>query len=388
MSKFQELVESQFNEDILNEGLRSAINNSKIGRAINDGGSNIASSMGSKISRSRFVDGLTTKSSKSQLSGATAHLSHFAKSKDEINKISDIVVNHPHATSSQLNDVINNSRDPSHILAAVNHPNANEHTLRSANMYANGNHEILKAIINHPKANEDRFNAVTSEALSTNNHSLLQDLAHHSKTPSFSLGRIADRAMTTNNHALITTVAHHPSTPSHTLSSLASHRDARSMPPELINKIANHPNASESTHYTIANNKNTSTHTLKQLASKGDTGFMASAIVRHPNTDPATIHKVVNQERNAEGTEYRHVAGEAAKNPNTSSETLDSIASDIGTHHSFGQGHAHIIDTLLAHPNTPASALRTIYNSHSSHREMAMNHPNGGALRNFALPKG
>ena len=385
MSKFQELVESKFNEDSLNEGLRSAINNSKIGRKINDGGSNISSLIGEKISRTRFVDGLTTKSSKSQLSGATAHLNHFAKSKDEINKISDIVVNHPHATSSQLNDVIYNSRSPSHILAAVNHPNASIHTLRSATMHGDGNPDLMKAIINHPKADKDVFNSVTSEALSKPNHPSLQDLAHHPSTPSYSLGRIADKAMTTNNHALITTIAHHPSTLSHTLSSLASKTD---LPPELINKIANHPNASESTHYTIANNKNTSTHTLKQLASKGDTGFMASAIVRHPNTDPATIHKVVNQERNADGTEYRHVAGEAAKNPNTSSETLDSIASDIGTHHSFGQGHAHIIDTLLAHPNTPASALRTIYNNHSSHREMAMNHPNGGALRKFALPKG
>lgn len=354
MSKFQKLVESQLNNDSLNEGLRSSINNSKIGSKINNFGSNVAEAGSFIASKARFVSGLTTKSNTSSLAGAVNHMNMYSDS-NMIKKVASIVTKHPKATGDQLGDVIRKS--PEHALDAVNHANADVHTLKAASSHViSSNSKVLNAVVNHPHVTADILNHAAIVATRTGNHDAIKAIVGHPKT---SAGTLTHIALTHTGD------------------------DAHS----TLNKISNHANADHNVHEAIAGNASTSTHTLRQLANKNISNDTASKIARHENTAPATIHQLVTKESQdvAAGTasDHRNISRNAVKNPNISPETLDHIASNISTRYPVSTGH---VVSVLSHPKTPTSALRTIYNNHPEHRDLAMDHPNGGQLRKFALP--
>lgn len=359
MSKFQELVESQVNADSLNEGLRSAINNSKVGSSINRFGSGVADASSYLVSKARHLTGLSTKSSTSQLEGAVNHINLYSEGKDVVKHVSDIVVKNPKSSEEHLGSVIRKSPDPEHALAAIAHPNATTKNVLSAIINHRDSGKVLTAAINHPKIDKNTLDFAARRVTNTDNPEATQALVNHEKISGESL-------------------AH-----------LVNHTDPRRMSASLIDKIANHPNANRDTNDAIANHRDTSTHTLRQLANKDISHDTARSIVRHENTDPATIHHLVTKESNnvesGNAHPYRGVSSSAVRNPNTSPETLSHIAANLSSHSDVKYNQ---LRALVAHPRTPSSALRTIYDNHPSFREDAMAHPNGGTLRKFALPKG
>lgn len=388
MSKFKELVESQVNEDSLNEGLRSAINNSKVGSSINRFGSGVADASSYLASKARHLTGLSAKSSTSQLAGAVGHISHWSESQDNINKVADVIVKHPNATYAHLGEAIRKGSSQ-HALDAMKHPNATHHTLETAMLYHQNNPEVLNAAINHPKATSETLDLAANRVHRDNNTKEAQSIINHPKVTGDILDKLGHHLIKYDTSSSLNNLANHPKASSLLLSQIAINTNDKRVTPNLINSIATHPNADEYTRNSIARNNNTSTATLRHIADLPTSDYTKQLIAGHENTDPAVIHKLVTKETSDSKPNIYHskaISIAAINNRNTSPETLDHIAHHVDGGNTY-EKHDQL-SSLLANPRTPASALRTIYNNHPTYSESAMAHPNGGALRKFALPKG
>lgn len=361
---FKELVESQFDES-LSEGLRDTINNSKIGHAINRTGlgnrvvvtsHNIKQTAGYLASKAAHLTGLSASSSPKQLNNAVDHMdTHYGA---DAKKVVPVILAHPKATDAHLASAVR--RSAGDVQAAVNHPNSGPKTLGNAtselsnrNFSSVQSKSLANSIIAHPKVSSDDLHQVAHFALRNGHAETLRKIIDHPKTSSATLERIAD----------------------------SKHINASD-----LHSIAHHPNGDTiEVKKAILDNNKTSTSTIRDIAnSKGNEAKGNEAnyniharILRHENTDPVTIHKVVTDKHG----QYSKMS--AVNNPNTSPETLLHITQSVVNDKDHKWQHIH---ALLDNPKTPSSALRLIHGVSSHFHQDAENHPNGQALRNFRGP--
>ncbi len=382
MNKFQQLVESQFEENTaLNEGIASTIKN-KVQNSVS-AIKDVAGDLAYQSKRKRYLTGLTPTSSKEQLDAAHLHMTSSYVSSKDAGVAAKTIIKHPKATDSQLADsvlrsaiynkptnkpnehyvLINGTERNAAAKLAIQHPNASTNTLKAA---------VTHSVGDTSEARTSEGNILRGAEQHPEHSALLQSIANHPKVNSEIINNIAYKASASNDTKTLHALAKNVKSNSNTLSVIANHNSATAA---TLHAIAAHPALNKDVAIDIAHNPNTDKHTLNLLSDKPNS-VSASTLVGHKNASADMIDKIV---KSGQGISA------AALNPNTSSATLDHIAKLPVSSSAYAR--THLTDSLLSHPNTSSSTLRHLYNNHPHLRDAISAHPNGGNLQKFGLPR-
>lgn len=361
-------------QPVLSEGL---VDNAKLA----------ASKIGRTLTKQRFLTGFSTKSSSDHLDAAADELTqtHPFSNVGENNKLANVVVRHPSATSEHLNAAIaNGALNHVGVKAYLDHPNTStsdvhdRYSLFSSNAFgSNDREQNLKDIVMHPKTSIHQkvsaLNVANTVSIPSNTfNKLAGHVVSHLDTDTRQLGEIANMS---NDDKTLSKIAEHPKVNSNIISSLAN-KYGYSEQNTALGK-------------SLFDNHKDNIDVSRVLASKSND---KNVLDHYSNTEsPATVNLARNV--NANST-HLHAAINSHLNDKESgwrfADNNDHILSHpkLDDSHKIKMAKSNIAASeLLSDEKTSPAVLRAIYNNHETMREKAQNHTNGIALRNFGLPQ-